>query len=63
MLAAATDVRQCYYLSSFVLEQLMLHRQGQYWAALKQLLLQAQEGEDERILANPFLQLQALFGG
>ncbi|GBF94699.1 hypothetical protein Rsub_07435 [Raphidocelis subcapitata] len=63
MLTAAMDVRQCYYLSSFVLEQLMLHRQGRYWAALKQLLLRAQEEEDERMLGNPFLQLQALFGG
>ncbi len=56
------DVRQCFYISEFVLEHLMLHQQGRYWQALKQLLAEAQLIEDERLLSNPFLQLQALFG-
>jgi len=63
VLGSGLDVRQCFYLSVFVLEHLMLHQQGRYWQALKQLLSQAQHTEDERLLANPFLQLQALFGG
>ncbi|KAI8463686.1 MAG: hypothetical protein J3K34DRAFT_494699 [Monoraphidium minutum] len=63
VLASGLDPRQCYYLSAFVLEHLMLHQQGRYWAALKGLLAQAQAAGDERLLGNPFLQLQALFGG
>ena len=63
MLASGLDPRQCYYLSSFVLEHLMRHQQGRYWGALRQLLARAQAEEDERLLGNPFLQLQALFGG
>lgn len=62
VLSFGMDVRQCFYLSVFVLEHLMLHHQGRYWQALKQLLAKAQHREDERLLGNPFLQLQALFG-
>lgn len=40
----------------------MRHQQGRYWQALRQLLARAQAAEDERLLGNPFLQLQALFG-
>ena len=61
VLANSLDVRQCFYLSAFVLDYLMIHQQGRYWPALKQLLLQAQQAEDEKVLGNPFLQLQALF--
>jgi hypothetical protein len=41
----------------------MAHQQGRYWQALRQLLSRAQAEEDERLLGNPFLQLQALFAG
>jgi hypothetical protein len=60
MLSGGFDVRMCFYLSVFVLEHLMHQEQGRYWGMLKQLLAHAQHSEDEQLLGNPFLQLQAL---
>lgn len=61
VVSSSQDVRQCFYLSVFLLEHLMEHQQGRYWQALKQLMAEAQAVEDERLLGNPFMQLQALF--
>jgi hypothetical protein len=60
VLSNCTDVRACYYFSTFVLDHLVTFRQGRCLHAFKQMLLQAQQHEDERLVANPFLQLDAL---
>lgn len=41
----------------------MSHQGGRYWGALRALLARAQAEGDDALLANPCLQLAALFGG
>jgi hypothetical protein len=60
VLSSGMDARQCYYFSKFFMEDLMHRQAGHYWEMVKQLLAQAQHQEDEQLLGNPFVQLQAL---
>lgn len=60
MLSSCVDVRQCFYLSTFLLEHMMTHQQDRYWSGLRQLVIQAQHVNDERLLGNPFLQIGTL---
>jgi hypothetical protein len=60
VLSGCTDPRACLLVAQFMLEHLMRHQQDTYWAALRQLVADAQAANDERVLGNPFLQLVAL---
>ena len=55
VLGSCLDSRQCYYLSLFLLRHLSTHAPQRYWRGLRQLVLQAQQVDDERVLGNPFL--------
>lgn len=55
-----TDARTCFFVSVFMLEHLMLNRQDQYWHALRQLVVQAQQVNNEGLLGNPYLQVSTL---
>eukprot|EP00775_Hariotina_reticulata_P012214 gene12214-12352_t len=57
VLSTCSDPRACLLLSQFMLEHLMKHHQERYWESLKQLVVTAQQADDERLLGNPFLQL------
>ncbi|GAB4814014.1 hypothetical protein N2152v2_001060 [Parachlorella kessleri] len=57
------DQRIRHYASIFVLRQLMLSRPQQYRRALRQVILRAQQSNDERLLANPYLQVKAMMDG
>ncbi len=62
VLSSCLDVRQCYFMSVFLLRHLMHNQQARYWRALRHLFLQAQQLNDERLLQNPYLQVGVLLG-
>ncbi|KAL4440437.1 hypothetical protein ABPG75_003438 [Micractinium tetrahymenae] len=59
-LLAEPDVRVRHYASVFVLRQLMLQQPLQYRRALRGVVARAQSANDEKLLANPYLQLRAM---
>jgi hypothetical protein len=60
VLSRCPDPRACLLVSQFMLEHLMRHQQEHYWVAVRQLVVAAQQADDERLLGNPFLQLVTL---
>lgn len=54
------DVRVRHYAAVFVLRQLMLQQPLQYRRALRGVVARAQSANDEKLLANPYLQLRAM---
>lgn len=54
---ACYDLRCRYYAGVYLLKHWMLNQQDKYWRTLRQLILQAQQLDDERLLDNPYLQV------
>lgn len=54
-LMSSTDPRERYYAGVYLLRHLQLNQQDKYWRALRALLLQAQQLNDERMIDNPYL--------
>ncbi|PSC72009.1 hypothetical protein C2E20_4726 [Micractinium conductrix] len=59
-LLSEPDIRVRHYASVFVLRQLMLQQPLQYRRALRGVVARAQSANDERLLANPHLQLRGM---
>ena len=55
-----SDARVRYHASMFVQQRLIATKSQQYRRALRQLTLQAQQANDEKLLRNPYLQISAM---
>eukprot|EP00798_Chlamydomonas_sp_ICE-L_P014204 gene14204-20174_t len=56
-LLASEDVRERYLGGVYLLNHWMLNQQDKYWRTLRQLVSQAQQVDDERLIQNPYLQI------
>lgn len=60
VLTSSEDPRERYFAGVYLLKHWQLNQQDRYWRTLRQLVLQAQQYGDERLLNNPYLTVNAL---
>lgn len=60
VLVGGEDPRERYYAGVYLLKHWQLNQQDRYWRTLRQLVLQAQQMGEERLLSNPYLTVNAL---